>query len=187
MVLHSGHVLSMRTLCPVGCCDSAMISRYRCIIPFLCSILLFGVVISLPSSAAVITLPFTHTNGTPALGNGKLLNLSSGTHCIIEAIGPLVPVSGQHCARQIASLFSRRDIDVEHTYSRIVSKPIRLTWPPCVIGMDRRYEGRHNLRISIRQIIMSVASTLELCQQYGQGGWQYVEWDPDWIIFVEGV
>lgn len=163
-----------------------MISRHCCI-PVLCSILLFGLVKSLPSSAAVITPPSTHTNGTPALGNGKLLNLASRTHCIIEAIGPQVPVSGQHCANALGSLLSRRDIDIERTYSRIVSKPIKLTWPPCVIGMDRRYDGHSNLRISPRQVIMSVVSTLELCQEYGQGGWQYIEWDPEWIVFVEGV
>ena len=185
MLLHSGNnILLTRPSVLLESSDFAMISRC---IRFLCSILLFGLVMSRHSSAAVITPPLTRTNGTPAIDNRKLVNLASRTHCIIEAIGPRVPVSSEHCGRALRFLFSRSDIDIERTYSRVVSKPIRLTWPPCVIGMDRRYDGHSKLQISPRQVIMSVISTLELCQEYGQGGWQYIEWDPDWIVFVEGV
>lgn len=163
-----------------------MVSKYRWI-PFFSFILLLSVVTSPASSAAVITPPFTKINETSAFGIGKSLNLASRTHCIMDTIRPPVPVSDQHCARALAHLHSRSDIDVVRTYSRLAKMPIRFTWPPCVIGMDRRPGGNSRLQISVRQVIMSAVSTLEICQAYGQGGWQHIEWDPNWIVFVEGL
>ena len=55
----------------------------------------------------------------------------------------------------------------------------------CVISMDRQKHGG-SISISKRRIVDYARQLLFFCENYGYGGWVFLNEDPGWIIIVSG-
>ena len=153
---------------------------------FLRFILLVSLTTSVARSAILIRPSPISTNKTLPYSLRKPSELRSRTRCILEVIPPVLPVDRNICAPAFSNLLRRPDVDEVREYARQASWPASFSRAPCVIGMDRRFEGTGTLRISFRQIVMIASRTLVLCERYGQGGWEHIDGDEDWVVFVEG-
>ena len=133
-----------------------------------------------------LTVPLSTSSQT---SSSLLLNSTQNsiTRCQIPTPGALTrPVNLARCQIIFSNLLNYERADSPSTYVQHNRDPIIISQFPCAISLD----FRHNMgiiKISNQRIVAEVSQILNLCRQYGDGGWAWLQDHPQWIIIVDGV
>ena len=130
--------------------------------------------------------PTSYTDILNLTANATTSSRNARIHCYHPVRYPYFPVNIPICLPTFNTLLSTQIVDTPHVFRRIGRFPIKLTDYPCALSLDTQ-QLQAVIRISLRAVVDSAIRTLDACDSYGQGGWEHIESNEDWIIIVQQI
>ena len=110
--------------------------------------------------------------------------LNDTTHCLLP-VPYVVPVSLETCQPALRRTLLAPEVDYLRLYEHNMSPIMIIGGTGCFVSLDRQGRGG-NIVITKRTVVAYALQVLQLCQNFGHGGWAHIDMNDDWIVIVSG-